>query len=101
MLDLDRRHPSRTVFSLDGARSSLADAEDGFLSGNRFRIHDRDPLFTKGFREILKQSEVDRVKLPAKSPNLNAYAERFVRSIKKECLSKVIPVVCHNSDDSQ
>ena len=42
------------------------------------------------FREILRSSGVETVKLPARSPNLNAYAERFVRSIKSECLSRII-----------
>jgi transposase InsO family protein len=44
------------------------------------------------FREILKSSGVDTVKLPARSPNLNASAERFVRSIKSECLAQIIPL---------
>ena len=57
-----------------------------------YLIHDRDPLFTKAFRAILESSGVSSVKLPSRSPNLNAYAERFVRSIKSECLAQVIPV---------
>jgi len=71
---------------------NLTDAEDGFLNGSRYLIHDRDPLFTKSFREILKSSGVTTVKLPARSPNLNAYAERFVRSVKSECLAQIIPL---------
>jgi len=52
------------------------------------------PLFhtTGAFRELLKSSGVKTVKLPARSPNLNAYAERFVRSIKSECLAQIIPL---------
>ena len=68
------------------------DSEDGFLLRSRYLIHDRDPLFTKGFREILAGSGVRSVRLPSRSPNLNAYAERFVRSIKSECLAQVIPI---------
>ncbi len=68
---------------------NLTDAEDGFLNSFRYLIHDRDPLFTRSFRETLKSSGV---KLPARSPNLNAYAERFVRSIKSECLAQIIPL---------
>jgi putative transposase len=49
-------------------------------------------MFTQSFREILKSSGIKTVKLPARSPNLNAYAERFVRSIKSECLSRIIPL---------
>ncbi len=71
---------------------NLTDGEDGFLLRSRHLIHDRDPLFTKGFQEILESSGVRCVKLPRRSPNLNAYAERFVRSIKSECLAQVIPI---------
>lgn len=83
--------------SLDGAWVSqiarnLKDFEDGFLRGARFLIHDRDPLFTKEFRRTLEGSGVCSVKLPSRSPNLNAYAERFVRSIKSECLAQIIPL---------
>ena len=59
-------------------------------NGARYLIHDRDPLFTDAFRELLKLSGVKTVKLPARSPDLNAYAERFVLSIKSECLDKMI-----------
>ena len=71
---------------------NLTDCETGFLNEARYLIHDRDPLFTRAFREILKSSGVETVKLPARSPNLNAYAERFVRSIKSECLAQIIPL---------
>lgn len=71
---------------------NLTDAVDGFLVGRRYLIHDRDPLFTAQFRSILKQGGVTSVRLPSRSPNLNAYAERFVRSIKSECLRRVIPL---------
>ena len=70
----------------------LTDCDAGFLNGTRYLIHDRDPLFTEGFRKILKPSGVKTMKLPARSPNLNAYAERFVRSVKSECLAKIIPL---------
>jgi transposase InsO family protein len=71
---------------------SLTDPVDGFLQGTRYLIHDRDPLFTARFAEILKVAGVSTVKLPPRSPNLNAFAERFVRSAKQECLRKVIPL---------
>src|SRR4029453_10744302 len=41
---------------------------------------------------ILNRSGVRSVRLPSRSPNLNAFAERFVRSIKSECLAQVIPI---------
>jgi putative transposase len=53
---------------------------------------DRDPPFTAAFRTMLAAASVKSVRLPARSPNLNAYAERFVRSVRDECLSKVIPL---------
>ena len=71
---------------------NLTDCDEGFLNGTRYLIHDRDPLFTDAFRELLKSCGVKTVKLPARSPNLNAYAERFVRSIKSECLAQIIPL---------
>jgi transposase InsO family protein len=85
------------VTSPDGAwmrqiARNWTDSEDGFLVQSRYLIHDRDPLFTQGFREILGGSGVRPVRLPSRSPNLNAYAERFVRSIKSECLGRVIPI---------
>lgn len=53
-------------------------------------IHDRDPLFTAEFLETLEASGVKSVKLPPRSPNLNAHAERFVRTIKESCLERMI-----------
>jgi transposase InsO family protein len=66
------------------------DAGDGILMGKRYLIHDRDPLFTAEFQDILASVGVAAVKLPPQSPNLNAYAERFVRSIKESCLDRLI-----------
>ena len=63
----------------------------GFLEGKRYLIHDRDPLYnTTGFHDILKSSGVKPMKLPARSPDLNCYAERFVKSVKSECLDHLI-----------
>ena len=71
---------------------NLTDIESSFPKRTRYLIHDRDPLFTEQFGRILEGSGVRPVKLPAQSPNLNAYAERFVRSIKSECLAQIIPL---------
>jgi transposase InsO family protein len=71
---------------------NLTDVDSGFLNGTRYLIHDRDPLYTDAFRNLLEPSGVKTVKLPARSPNLNAYAERFVLSVKSECLAKIIPL---------
>ena len=64
---------------------NLTDAGDGFLARKRHLIHDRDPLFTLEVRETLAAAGVESMRLPARSPNLNAYAERFVRTIKEYC----------------
>jgi len=69
---------------------NLTDAEDGFLKDKRILIHDRDPLYTKKFRATLRAAGVRSLKIPKRSPNLNAYAERFCLSIKSECLDKMI-----------
>lgn len=70
---------------------NLTDADGSFLMGSRYLIRDRDPLFTKSFEVTLAGPGVRPIRLPARSPNLNACAERFVRSIKSECLAQVIP----------
>jgi putative transposase len=69
---------------------NVTDAVDGILNGKRYLIHDGDPLFTVEFLRMLADLGVKSVKLPPRSPNLNAYAERFVRSIKESCLKRVI-----------
>jgi transposase InsO family protein len=69
---------------------NVADEVDGFFKGKRYLIHDRDPLYTKEFLNMLAGVGVESVKLPPRSPNLNAYAERFVRTIKESCLEQMI-----------
>jgi putative transposase len=69
---------------------NLTDVVDGILNGKRYLIHDRDPLFTTAFLEMVAEVGVESVKLPPRSPNLNAHAERFVRSIKESCLERMI-----------
>jgi len=69
---------------------NLTDALDGFLPHKRYLIHDRSPVFTSGFAEVLRAAGVKVIKLPPRSPNVSPRAERFVRSIKSECLEKTI-----------
>ena len=64
--------------------------EWGFLSAGQSPIHDRDGKFCPAFQRIIDEAGVKRVPLPPRSPNLNAYAERWVRSVKEECLSRLI-----------
>ena len=62
----------------------------GILRACRYLLHDRDTKYTRSFRAIIASGQVEPLALPARCPNLNAYAERWVRSVKEECLSKVI-----------
>jgi transposase InsO family protein len=62
----------------------------GALRDCRYLLHDRDTKYTQSFRAIIASGRVEPLVLPACSPNLNAYAERWVRSVKEECLSKAI-----------
>ena len=68
----------------------LSDPFDGFLKGKRYLIYDRDPLFTQAFSEILEAGGVKTIRISPKSPNMTPFAERFVRSIKYECLNKML-----------
>jgi putative transposase len=71
---------------------NLTDAGDGFLRKVQYVILDRDPLYTAAFRRLLRESGVKPLLLPARSPNLNAFAERFVLSVKSECLDRIVPL---------
>ena len=62
----------------------------GHLNGCRYVLHDRDAKFCAEFRESLAAGNVKCLRLPPRSPNLNAFAERWVRSVKEECLSHLI-----------
>ena len=72
------------------AARRLTDAVDGFLAGYRVLICDRDSKWTEGFRRIIHDAGVRIVLTPVQAPNANAYAERFVRSIRAECLDRLI-----------
>ena len=69
---------------------NLTDPSEGFLRGVQYIILDRDPLYTAAFRRLLRDSGVKPLILPAWSPNLNAFAERFVESAKSECLERMV-----------
>jgi transposase InsO family protein len=65
-------------------------AGQGMLDGCRYLLHDRDSKFSAEFDEILRSAGVEPLTLPPRSPNLNAHLERWNRSVKEECLSKMI-----------
>ena len=77
------------VFMAQIARN-LTDPVDGFLRGHRFVICDRDAKFSIQFRSILRVTGVDVIRAPRQAPNCNAHAERFVLSIKSECLNRMM-----------
>jgi transposase InsO family protein len=62
----------------------------GFLAPGQYLIHDWDGKYGPAFHQIIDVAGVTRVPLPPRSPNLNAYAERWVRSVKEECLARLI-----------
>ena len=70
----------------------LIDAFDGICLGKTHLIIDRDAKFTEAFKQLLKSFGVDPVLCPVRAPKCNAYAERSVRSIKNECLNRIIPL---------
>jgi putative transposase len=65
-------------------------ADWGFLSPGQYLIHDKDGKYCPAFQRIIDEAGITRVPLPPRSPNLNAYAERWVRSVKEEALSRLI-----------
>ena len=69
---------------------NLTDPFDGFLLEQRYLLMDRDTKFCHSFRRMLKDEGIEPVLLPPRSPDLNAYIERFMRSLKSECLSRMI-----------
>jgi hypothetical protein len=64
--------------------------KEGFLNGCKYLLHDRDRKFCAGFDGVLKSAGLTALKLPPRSPNLNAHLERWNGSIKEECLSRLI-----------
>jgi hypothetical protein len=82
------RHPDQ-AWMLQMARNATGETW-GFLEQRRYALHDRDTKFCSVFRATLAAGGIKPIQLPARSTNLNAYAERWVRSAKEECLSKLI-----------
>jgi putative transposase len=69
---------------------NITDEQSGVLHAKRYLIIDRDTKYSQQFRRLVQDSGTKVIRLPPMSPNLNAYAERFVRSIKDECLDRMI-----------
>ena len=69
---------------------NVTDPLTGAMRGKCYLIVDRDAKYSEQFRRLIRDSGTQVIRLPPMSPNLNAYAERFVRSIKDECLNRMI-----------
>ena len=69
---------------------NLTDCLEGFLTGRRFLVIDRDAIFSPRFKSIVRGSSVEILLTAYQAPNMNAHAERFVKSIKSECLDQMI-----------
>jgi len=82
--------PHPTAAFMQQCTRQLTDPCEGFLLGNRYLIHDRDTKCTPACDGMLKDSGVEPLLLPPRSPNLNAHCERLVRSIKEEALNQMI-----------
>jgi transposase InsO family protein len=82
--------PHPTAAFMQQCARQLTDPFDGFLVGKQYLIRDRDTKFTPAFDGLLKDSGVEPLILPPRSPNLNAHCERFVRSIKEEALDRMV-----------
>ncbi len=81
-------HPNEQ-WMMQIARNLTMD-EWGILKPGQYLIHDRDKKFCLAYNQLLDDTGVKRLPLPARSPNLNAFAERFVRAVKSETLSQFI-----------
>jgi transposase InsO family protein len=82
--------PHPTAAFMQQCARQLTDPCEGFLLGKCSLLHDRDTKYTQAFDGLLKDSGVEPVLLPPRSPNLNAHCERFVRSIKEEALERIV-----------
>jgi putative transposase len=82
------RHPDQDW--MEQMARNVTMEENGFLAGRRYLLHDRDSKYCPSFCRVIHAGGVKTLALPPRSPNLNAYAERWVRSVKEECLSKLI-----------
>jgi len=82
------RRPDQEWMEQMARNVTMEDA--GFLINRRYLLHDRDRKYCSSFRQLIEAASVKTLALPPRSPNLNAYAERWVRSVKEECLAKLI-----------
>jgi len=82
------RHPDQEWMEQMARNVTMEDS--GFLIHRRYLLHDHDSKYSSSFRQVIEAGSVKTLALPPRSPNLNAYAERWARSVREECLAKLI-----------
>src|SRR5438105_7809706 len=82
------RHPDQEWMEQMARNVTMEDS--GFLIHRKYLLHDHDSKYSSSFRQVIEAVSVKTLALPPRSPNLNAYAERWVRALRKECLAKLI-----------
>jgi transposase InsO family protein len=82
------RHPNQEWMEQMARNVTMEDC--GFLIHRKYLLHDHDSKYCSSFRQVIEAGSVKTLALPPRSPNLNAYAERWVRSVREECLAKLI-----------
>jgi putative transposase len=79
---LGRSHPSSGSRVVEQMARNVTMGDAGFLINRRYLLHDRDSKYGSSFRQVMEAGSVQTLALPPRSPNLNAYAERWVRSVR-------------------
>ena len=82
------RHPNQEWMEQMARNVTMEDS--GFLIHRKYLLHDHDSKYCSSFRQVIEAGSVKTLALPPRSPNVNAYAERWVRSVREECLAKLI-----------
>lgn len=82
------RHPTETWMT-QMARNAV-DETTGAVRRCRYLLHDRDAKFCVAFQDVFASEGIRCLRLPPRSPDLNAFSERWVRSVKEECLCHLI-----------
>ncbi|MDQ6877511.1 MAG: integrase core domain-containing protein [Candidatus Dormibacteraeota bacterium] len=81
--------PASVTWCAQAARS-LTDAREDRSEPIRFLVHDRDRRFGSSFNEVFCAEGIEIIQTPWRSPRANAYAERFIRTVRSECLDRLL-----------
>jgi transposase InsO family protein len=80
-----------TAWMMQQARNLLMELDDHDRQV-RFLIHDRDAKFPRGFDALLESETIKVIRTPVRAPNANAFMERWVGSVRRECLDRMLIV---------